>query len=297
MTKNEEVLFALCGEFPEDDKTPLTAKEWYDLQQKLLEKGLAPEALLDEHQGWHIEDLGYTPQQAGSIRALLERSMHLSFHLCHLSELGITPLTILSPLYPLALKEKLGQNAPIVIYAAGNTDLLSTHSVGIISSRLVGDYDISFSELVAEKLVSQGYTIVTGGAKKTAHACLAVALEHGGNVISFLSHSMQEEMTHPKTKQALKDGKLLILSASFPRQVYSDNHALVRNRYVLAFCENTIIVKTELSKGGTWHALAELDASHMERIYCRKVPSYEGNMRLISQGAKPIDINWQGLST
>ena len=79
--------------------------------------------------------LGSSPEEAKRILSRLDQQEALRQHLSMLSRLGITVLTRLSPEYPQRLRQVLGQNAPMLLYCAGNLELFQTRCMALVGSR------------------------------------------------------------------------------------------------------------------------------------------------------------------
>ena len=69
---------------------------------------------------------------------------------------------------------------------------------------------------------------------------------------------------------------------------------MMRNKYIYAQSEATLVIKADYNKGGTWSGASENLRNRWTLTLCRNQPSYPGNKALIEKGAIPIDDNWDG---
>jgi predicted Rossmann fold nucleotide-binding protein DprA/Smf involved in DNA uptake len=69
---------------------------------------------------------------------------------------------------------------------------------------------------------------------------------------------------------------------------------MMRNKYIYAQSEGTVIIKSDYNKGGTWSgAIANLK-QQLCNTFCWNNLEYKGNVELIKRGAIPIDESWDG---
>ena len=68
---------------------------------------------------------------------------------------------------------------------------------------------------------------------------------------------------------------------------------MMRNRYIYAQSEASVVVRSDLNKGGTWTGAAENIKHGWCPTLCWNYP-YPGNKALIEKGAIPIGENWDG---
>ena len=116
---------------------------------------------------------------------------------------------------------------------------------------------------------------------------------NGANVIEYLSDSMLKKLRKSDTVRYIQDGKLLLMSVAKPDAAFHVGFAMMRNRYIYAQSEATVVVRTDLNKGGTWAGAVE----NLKKNWCPTLcwdHSYPGNQALIQKGAFPISTDWDG---
>ena len=274
--------------------SPLEPKEYSSFAALLRSRQLDPEAILRFGKQDFMQALDMTDEQAERFLRLLDRSASLSFELSKYESMGITVLTRADAAYPKKLKEKLGNACPPLFYAAGNPAIAARSAIGFVGSRSIGDSDILFVQSAVRNVLKNGHVIVSGGAKGCDSIAEEAALDAGGAAIAYLSDSMLRKLRNAKTLQAVQQGALLLLSVAKPDAGFNTGIAMMRNKYIYAQSDATLIVKSDYNKGGTWSGATENLRNRWALTLCRNHLSYPGNKALIEKGAIPVDDDWDG---
>ncbi len=284
---NSSAIIALCSRLCMGEGVePLEPAEWSSLSKKLIAAGRQPGALFD----FSDDDfrLLFADGEIQRIKRLLDRSASLSFEVQKLRGMGIEIVTRADGGYPASLKKKLGQGCPPLFYCAGNTELLTHECIGFVGSRNASEEDLNFTELYAGKVLSAGFSVVSGGARGVDERASQTALERGGEAIEFLSDSMLRRIKKAPVVHAVREGRMLILSAAKPDAGFNVGLAMQRNRYIYCQAISVVVVKSDLEKGGTWSGATENLAGKWSKTYCWDNKNYKGNMALIRMGAIPL---------
>lgn len=294
MNDNGYVIAALCCHLGPEDEKPLEPKAWSVLEASLQERNLRPSALLGLGKSELMALLELEDAHAERLLRLLDRGAGLSFEISRYENMGITLLTRADEAYPSRLKEKLGNSAPPLFYAAGALHLLEKKAVGYVGSRSINEADEIFTKATVQKTVKNGYGVVSGGARGTDTIAEAAAIESGGTAVAFLADSMLRKLKNPRTIRAVQAGSLLLLSSVKPDAGFSAGVAMMRNRYIYAQSDATVVVKTDYQKGGTWAGATDNLKHHWAATLCWDHKAYPGNKALMEQGAIPIGTDWDG---
>ena len=274
--------------------SPLEPKEYSAFAALLRSRQLDPEAVLRFGKQDFMQALDMTDEQAERFLRLLDRSASLSFELSKYESMGITVLTRADAAYPKKLKEKLGNACPPLFYAAGDPAIAARSAIGFVGSRSTGDSDILFVQSAVRNVLRNGHVIVSGGAKGCDSIAEEAALDAGGAAIAYLSDSMLRKLRNAKTLQAVQQGALLLLAVAKPDAGFNTGIAMMRNKYIYAQSDATLIVKSDYNKGGTWSGATENLRNRWALTLCRNHLSYPGNKALIEKGAIPVDDDWDG---
>lgn len=294
MNDNALVIAALCSHLGDAEIKPLEPKAWSALEAALLAQNLQPSDLLKLGKSERMELLAADEVYAERLLRLLDRIPGLSLELSRYATMGIRILTKWEALYPSRLKQKLGGSCPPLFYAAGALELLEKQAVGYVGARSIGESDEEFTKQTVQKTVGFGYGVVSGGAKGTDTVAETAALEAGGTAVVFLADSLLRKLKNARTIQAVQEGGLLLLSSVNPEAGFHAGTAMMRNRYLYAQSDATVVVKADYNQGGTWAGAIENLKHHWAATLCRDQKSYPGNRALIEQGAIPIDSDWDG---
>ena len=123
MTGAERGFLLLCSSLGRQDRPILTLRQFRLLGRRALmedQPNLSGEVTEELLLGW-----GYEAPMAQRILGLLSQERELDRYLARAEELGIGVLTRISPDYPEALLGALGQDAPAVLFYAGDPALFS----------------------------------------------------------------------------------------------------------------------------------------------------------------------------
>ena len=95
------------------------------------------------------------------------------------------------------------------------------------------------------------------------------------------------------TVKKIQQGKLLLMSVVKPDAGFNVGMAMMRNRYIYAQSAATVVVRSDLNKGGTWTGANENLKHNWCTTLCWDHP-YPGNQALIQKGAIAVDEHWNG---
>ncbi|MBV9405287.1 MAG: DNA-processing protein DprA, partial [Acidobacteriaceae bacterium] len=97
---------------------------------------------------------------------------------------GAQLIVIHDPLYPLHLREIF--DPPLLLFAIGRTELMSSHCLAIVGTRRPTPYGMAATERVSADLAKAGLTIVSGMARGIDTAAHTAALREDGSTIAVL---------------------------------------------------------------------------------------------------------------
>ena len=273
---------------------PLEPKEYSSLAAILNSRNIHPEDLLTFNRQDCLQIPELTEDQTDRVMRLIDRSGSLSFEISKYESMGIRLLTRADDDYPGKLKRKLKNSCPPIFYTAGALSLLEQEAVGYVGARSVGAQDIAFARSTVRKTTDKGYAVVSGGAKGCDSVAEEEALSAGGTAIAYLSDSMLRKLRNAGTLQAVQRERLLLLSVVKPDAGFNTGVAMMRNKYIYAQSEATVVVKSDYNKGGTWSGAIENLKNRWALPLCWSHLAYPGNKALIEKGAYPVYDDWDG---
>lgn len=192
--------------------------------------------------------------------------------------------------YPATLKKNLKKDAPILIYAKGNIDLLRKKSVAIVGARKSKDISLEFTDNVAAKAVANDCVVVSGFAKGVDKKALDSALEHKGQSIIVLPQGIGTYTSKVYYPHIMK-GDVLVISTYHPKAKWNVGLAMDRNKTIYGLAEDIYAAESD-SKGGTWEGVLD-GLKRNRKVYVRTPGEKEknANLLLIEKGATPVDMH------
>lgn len=272
----------LCG----DGVEPLKAAEYWDLHRRL---GGEPQVLLGRSEGEIAGGHGIGSDLAARVVRLLDRATAMAFELERLGQSGVFTLTPFDERYPERLVERLGTKAPPLLHAAGDLGLLRSGGLGVVGSRNVTDDGAEAARAAAERAARLGYALISGGARGVDQTAMSAAFEAGGAVVGVLAESLSRRLKKPDVRRAIHDGRAVMCTPYRPDAPFSAGNAMGRNKLVYALSLVTLVVASEVGKGGTWSGAVEALKIGAGRVGVWQGPGQgPGNDKLIEKGATPI---------
>ena len=201
-------------------------------------------------------------------------------------------LTVLDDNYPHLLKSSLKrEQAPPVLFYAGDLRILERQTIAIIGSRKAGEKSLAFTRAVSSYLAEQGANVISGNARgvdRTAYegatsteGCTTVVLPHGIRKLS----GVQWRALLAK----IEAGNVLLLSQFHPDAQWVVSRAMERNKVVTGLAQIVIVAESD-TEGGTW-AGATGALRQNRPLYVRDTASSStlpGNKALVEQGGHPL---------
>jgi predicted Rossmann fold nucleotide-binding protein DprA/Smf involved in DNA uptake len=191
--------------------------------------------------------------------------------------------------YPRRFKARLREDAPAVLYGCGDMSLLETGSLAVVGSRHVDDSLIDYTMAIGRLSARAGRTLVSGGAKGIDQAAMRGALEAGGKVIGVLADSLEKTIMNREQRNMLLDGQLVLISPYDPSAGFNVGNAMQRNKLIYALADVSLVVSSDVNKGGTWAGATEqLDKLKFVPLYVRSTGKPSAGLdALRASGAMP----------
>ena len=188
------------------------------------------------------------------------------------------------PLYPKAWLSLL--DAPPILYAVGNCELLKKQKIAVVGSRRTPLNALKLCENITQEL-SQEIVIVTGAADGGDSAAIEGVLRSGtGNIICLLAggFSALPQGVLPALEKVAKTG-LLLSPHPFETGVRAFSYEY-RNKLLAALCEGVLVTGAGEKSGAL--ITAKYAAEYQKKIFAFPYPPNSaagvGCNRLIKQG-------------
>ena len=268
---------------------PLSLAEWLTFKSAYTSAAISEEGLMSLGKTELQEKLALPKALSDRIFGLLRRDFALSFSLEDYKTKGIALITYEHPLFPRALKTKLGLDCPPILCATGDFALLERECVGMLSSRLVSEEDKAFASLTAEKILQQNKVLNLGGVSGIMGMLREKAIQCKGKVVVFMATPLSQPNPH-NALPTCPEGGLLVSLPAYSKGSF-EYRAILRNLCVLAFSKATVVVKAEDQRGSTFMAVHKTLQQKMSPVLCHAVKRHAGNTKLIQAGAVSIATN------
>jgi DNA processing protein len=197
--------------------------------------------------------------------------------------------------YPKRLAD--AKNPVELLYYRGSLGLLSSRSIAIVGTRKPTQEGIRRAKKLAQILVDNDFTVMSGLAEGIDTAAHTSAIERGGKTIAVIGTALNE--TYPKSnielQNKISEDYLVVSQVPFyqySRQTYKTNRFFFpeRNKTMSALSEATIIVEASETSGTLVQARAALEQGR--KLFILK-SCFEGNLtwpeNFLKRGAVKIE--------
>lgn len=292
MSADTQVALLLCGRFKSSagGTKPLTPGEYNAVAKWLHGRDLRPGDLLDKD---FADSLGREVARGvpgERLRALLRRGTSLAVAMEGWDQLGIQVIGRVDPGYPAKWTERLRQRRPPLVYAVGEPALVndSRFSVAIIGSRKPSQASAEFARVLGERCAQSGAAVISGAAAGVDETAMRACLDAGGVAIGVLASKLDRAATSRKWRDALREGRLLLLSEVSPTAPFAVGNAMSRNKLVYCLSDVAVVANSS-SKGGTWSGALENLEHRWVPLFVRDAKDAgEGIEGLMKAGARSL---------
>ena len=294
LSPDAPAIILLCSSLGADRSAatvrPLGPRTWAKLQEALRRQSFGgPRDLVGLSADEIDRSLGVGGEEAGRYARLLARGGQLAFELDRLRSRGIWVVTIADDAYPGRLAERLGVDAPPVLFGSGDATALDRGGIAIVGSRDADDAAVAFTERLAAAAARGRTPIVSGGARGIDVTAMRAAVEAGGSVIGVLPEGVERRLREGDTRAAVASGQVALVSPYQPGATFSAGAAMGRNKIIYALADVAVVVSSAMGSGGTWSGALEAIENGWVPVTIRDgedVPG--GNRALIAMGGSSL---------
>lgn len=194
------------------------------------------------------------------------------------------------PDYPEHLGQARGEDAPAVVFATGNLDLLRRGAVGFCGSRKASERGLEITEECARSVAGHGLNVVSGYAHGVDLAAHRGALAAGGTTTLVLAEGILHFRLKRDIKSVVNESNFVAMSEFPPSLPWSGRNAMARNHTICGLSQAMILVESG-AEGGTFECgKAALD-QHCPLFvvdYAQRPDSAEGNAFFLERGARAL---------
>ncbi len=256
---------------------PLTPQQ-YMAVGKLLLRSPSPRPADADLCAEDLTRAGIGEPYAAEILRLLDRDALLDRYLDEAYDAGVGIVTMLSDDYPAALSERLGDEAPTVLFCKGDLTLLHERFISLVGSRQLGEQGSAFAARVGQLAARKGFTLVSGGAPGADRTGQTACFEAGGSILVF---------TPERLDKLRGEDDVLLVSADGWELPFSSERALSRNHLIHALGEKTFVAQCTYRRGGTWRGTMHNLRHKLSPVYICD-DGTKAAAELISEGAHGV---------
>lgn len=196
--------------------------------------------------------------------------------------------------YPPCLLEKLGENAPALLYVHGNLEKLSESAVAFSGSRHVSERGIEHTIQLTQDAVKRGYSVISGHAPGVDSVAHRTALENGGITILVIAEGILRFQLRTELRDLYQQSpeSVLVVSEFPPQMSWSAGNAMIRNKTIIGLSKALCVIEAGKA-GGTLNAgqtALKLGVPVLVLDYPDPPESAAGNSVLVQNGARPISV-------
>lgn len=235
----------------------LSASEYAKLAARLQQEHHEPADLINGSRQTLLTTLAES-FAADRLNNLLSRGFQLSQAVEHWANRSITVIGRADLSYPRRFKQRLKRSAPPLLYACGNLELLHVApALAVVGSRSTPEALLQKAEAVGALAAESGVVIASGAAKGVDETAMLATLAAGGCAIGVVADSLEKVSARPIWRQALLEGRLLLLSSDPPSARFQVWRAMGRNKLIYALADAALVVSSAKGEGGTWAGATE----------------------------------------
>jgi len=279
LTGPERGFLLLCSHLGDVERKCLTTAQFRKLtrRMRLADKPAEDRDLLPSD----LKALGYGSDEAKRILTLLSEEDRLDRYLRKAEKADCHPLTPFSGHYPSILEQRLGDDAPAVLWYRGDLSILDRAGIALVGSRNLLPENADFAREAGTQAARQNFTLISGNARGADLTAQNAALAAGGQIVSIVADALTDHLTAPDVLYLCEDS--FDLGFSFIR-------ALSRNRVIHALGQATLIAKSNLKTGGTWDGSVRNLRFGWSPLYCFD-DGRESTRLLVQMGAEKTSFS------
>ncbi len=293
----------------------LSPKEFKALASGLRERGAEPSDLLGSDMDSLLSDVPAGLDRA-RVRRLLDRGFLLAQALERWGSRTIWVMSRFDAEYPRRLVDRLGEEAPILLYGCGSAAALESGGLAIVGSRNASPELLEYARTTASLAASARVPVISGGARGIDQAAMSGALGSGGHSVGVLADGLERAALDRGSREFLQTERLTLTSPYDPGAGFNVGHAMHRNKLIYALADAALVVSAEPGTGGTWAgALEQLQRLRFVPVYVRtsgapssglealrsksayawpEPESAEGLRAILQSPASPVDTEGNG---
>jgi predicted Rossmann fold nucleotide-binding protein DprA/Smf involved in DNA uptake len=201
---------------------------------------------------------------------------------------GIWVLSWTDSEYPSRFKQ-LKHRAPALLFGYGSPNAFSERALAIVGSRNASDARLNNAAEIGRACSDKQITVVSGGARGVDSYAMLAGIVGKGTVVGVLADSLLKESGRKPYRDAIREGRMCLMSEVHPEAKFDVGSAMARNRLAYACADAALVVECDPNRGGTWAGALEA-LKEGKTVYVLKGAKAE--RELVERGALRIDMTF-----
>ena len=224
------------------------------------------------------------------VAALLDRAGTLAFAVEELEQQGIRTIAATDADYPPRWRARLGSAAPALLHAAGPPALLQQPAIAVVGSRDLAAEAVDVARAAARFAIEHRHTVVSGGPHGTDTIAMNAALDATAMSSVCSPTRCRTRRRSADLRHAVLDERLCLVTPYAPTAPFSPGNTMGRNKLIYTLADVTLVVASDLDKGGTWSGSKEAIGKGYGPVAIWTGPGAgPGNAPLVALGGHPIN--------
>lgn len=200
---------------------------------------------------------------------------------------GISVVASGDSFYPKRLVEKLGNDAPPILYTIGDISLFNQPSAGVTGSRKPSEEGKKFAEDIGEIIAHENKVLVSGGALGCDTIATDSTIKNGGRALWFTAVPLSQILRNRQIISWIESRQICLCTDVNPYGEFNANQALKRNTYIYANCETAFVCECKSKISGTFSGAKKSLLKKLCELYVYS-QNTEADKWLIENGAVEI---------
>jgi predicted Rossmann fold nucleotide-binding protein DprA/Smf involved in DNA uptake len=278
-----QLVVLLTGRWAVNGSKPLNNSELGELRRALNGVPDGANALLNGE--FDTSLLSIEPQR---LSGLLNRGLGVFQSVDKWLAAGIWVVSWADSDYPSRFKQ-LKHRAPALLFGYGSPNAFSERALAIVGSRNASDARLNSAAEIGRACSDKQITVVSGGARGIDSYAMQAGIVEKGTVVGVLADSLLRESGKKPYRDAIREGRMCLMSEVHPEAKFDVGNAMARNRLAYACADAALVVECDPNRGGTWAGALEA-LKEGKTVYVLKGAKAE--RELVERGAIRIDMTF-----
>lgn len=278
-----QLVILLTGRWAVNGSKPLNNSELGELRRALAGVSDGANALLRGE--FDTSQISIDPLR---LAGLLHRGLGVFQSVDKWLAAGIWVVSWADENYPSRFKQ-LKHRAPALLFGYGSPNAFSERALAIVGSRNASDARLNNAAEIGRACSDNQVTVVSGGARGIDSYAMLAGIVDKGTVVGVLADSLLKESGKKPYRDAIREGRMCLMSEVHPEARFDVGNAMARNRLAYACADAALIVECDPNRGGTWAGALEA-LKEGKTVYVIKGAKAE--RELAERGAIRIDMSF-----